>query len=54
MFDQTPEGGGLKFRSGFVVDRHDCILAVLRNLKGIKWELSQILPYRRANCPNQT
>jgi hypothetical protein len=52
MFDQAPEYRGLKFRSGFVVNRHDRdlarYLAVSRKDIDIKWELSQILPYRRA------
>jgi hypothetical protein len=30
MFDQAPESGGFKFCSGFVVNRHDHTLAVLR------------------------
>jgi hypothetical protein len=30
MFDEAPEHRGFKFRSGFVVNRHDRGLAVLR------------------------
>src|SRR5258708_35627663 len=52
MFDQAPEDGGFKFRSGFVVNGHDRDLAVLRNLIDIRWELSQILPYRSAKQSN--
>ena len=52
MFDQAPEYRGFKFCSGFVVHRHDRYLArylaVSRQDIDIKWELSQILPYRRA------
>jgi hypothetical protein len=49
MFDQAPENGGFKFRSGFVVNGHGRTLAVLRKLIAIRWELSQILPYRSVN-----
>src|SRR5450759_1117725 len=49
MFDKAPENGGFEFCSGFVVNRHVRDLAVLRKLIGIRWELSQILPYRSAN-----
>src|SRR6202163_3249013 len=52
MFDEPPEHRGFKFRSGFVVNCHDRIstvnLAVSRKLIDLRWELSQILPYRRA------
>src|SRR5882762_2302633 len=30
MFDEAPEHRGFKFRSGFVVDCHDCYLAAVR------------------------
>ena len=50
MFDQAPENGGFEFRSGFVVDRHDLALSpCCAKLIDIRWELSQILPYRSAN-----
>jgi hypothetical protein len=52
MFDQSPEYRGFEFRSGFVVNCHDRDLAryltVSREDIDIKWELSQILPYRSA------
>jgi hypothetical protein len=52
MFDQSPEYRGFEFRSGFVVNCHDRdlarYLAVSREDIDIKWELSQILPYRSA------
>src|SRR6266850_3849502 len=49
MPDKAPEHGGFKFRSGFVVNRHRRYLAVSLKDIDIKWELSQILPYRSAN-----
>jgi hypothetical protein len=49
MLDKAPEDGGFKFRSGFVVNRHRRYLAVSLQDIDIKWELSQILPYRSAN-----
>src|SRR3981189_1151404 len=49
MLDKAPEDGGFKFRSGFVVNRHRRYLAVSLKVTDIKWELSQILPYRSAN-----
>jgi hypothetical protein len=49
MFDQTPKNGGFEFRSGFVVNRHsrDPAVSALEHID-IRWELSQILPYRPA------
>src|SRR5712671_8053190 len=32
MFDEAPEHRGFKFRSGFVVDCHDCYLAAVRRI----------------------
>ena len=54
MFDQAPENGGFEFRSGFVVNRHDRDPVVSRKLIDIKWQLSQILPYRSANRHRQS
>ena len=48
MFDETPEHRGFKFCSGFVVDRHVIASPVSWQDIDIKWELSQILPYRGA------
>src|SRR4029077_17994579 len=49
MVDKAPENGSFKFRSGFVVDRHGRDPAVCASEHiDIRWELSQILPYRRA------
>src|SRR5229473_1546652 len=49
MLDQAPENGSFKFCSGFVVNRHDRHLAVLRRLLMLDGKLSHILPYRSAN-----
>src|SRR5882757_7829837 len=49
MLDEAPEHRGLEFRSGFVVNRHGRTLVVSRKDTGIRWALSQILPYRGAN-----
>jgi hypothetical protein len=54
MFDKAPEDGGFEFRSGFVVNRHDRDPVVSRKLIDIKWQLSQILPYRSANMAIQS
>jgi hypothetical protein len=48
MAHQAPENGGFQFRSGFVVDRHGRGSRWFTNHMGIRWELSQILPYLRA------
>jgi hypothetical protein len=57
MFDQAPEHRRFKFRSGFLVNGHDRLLArclagypgVVRRISMLSGELSQILPYRSAN-----
>src|ERR1700716_3475275 len=48
MLDEAPEHRGLEFRSGFVVNRHGRTLVVSGKDTGIRWALSQILPYRVA------
>src|SRR6266702_6309634 len=49
MLDQAPEYGGLELRSGFVVNRHARQSPRFRcNHIDLRWELSQISPYRRA------
>jgi hypothetical protein len=49
MFEQSPESGSFEFRSGFVVDGHVRNLVVFHERIDIRWELSQILPYRSPN-----
>src|SRR5258705_1798528 len=49
MFDEAPEHRGFKFRSGFVVDCHDCYLRSCAQDIDLKWEMSQSLPYRSVN-----
>src|SRR5882757_4242315 len=48
MLDEAPEHSSLEFRLGLVVDRHGRTLVVSGKDTGIRWELSQILPYRGA------
>jgi hypothetical protein len=49
VLDEAPEHRRLEFRPGFVVNRHGRTLVVSRKDTGIRWALSQNLPYRGAN-----
>src|SRR5258706_8680859 len=52
VLDEAPEHRGFKFRSGFVVNRHDPSRPLVRGFARssliLSGELSQILPYRSA------
>jgi hypothetical protein len=48
MLDEAPEHSSLEFGLGLVVDRHGRTLVVSGKDTGIRWALSQILPYRGA------
>jgi hypothetical protein len=53
MFDQAAEHGRFQFRPGFVVRGHGHFSLFALD-PDIKWDLSQILPYRSAKRASRT
>jgi hypothetical protein len=46
MFDKAPEHGGLKFRSGFVVNRHDLVSLFRGMMRTRRVALAKWIPVR--------
>jgi hypothetical protein len=50
MFDKAPEHGGLKFRSGFVVNRHDLVSLFRGMMRTRRAALAKWIPVRSDKC----